>query len=299
MLLFSGLCLVSLPMTEMRAMADDDKGSSSSKENEGGKEKESEGGTGKDASVQSKARPFGLDIVGKVKVAGSDARSADFQKNIMPRVEKLIDTRLGETHSINSLEAISLDTNKLKLKTDADVRVYFAGEGAGYHNTLGFNTQGVGIKTGDPKLIFPDASSSINYLSNNKNPQRTNSEPLLPGDFVNLGKFGKNTQLDFFLIADGANGGKNVYTAHKDQNPDKIQHTVAFVVPDSPFLLISFEDLYGGGDRDYNDTMFVVDIGKANVKALSGPEPSTFALLGTCGTSLLFYRRRRTVSENN
>ncbi len=55
---------------------------------------------------------------------------------------------------------------------------------------------------------------------------RTSSEPLLPGDFVDLGTFGAGTQ------------------------PDGINHVVAFasVQLGSPYLLIGFEDLLGGGD---------------------------------------------------
>jgi hypothetical protein len=51
----------------------------------------------------------------------------------------------------------------------------------------------------------------------------------------------------------------------------------------TPYLLIGFEDLYGGGDRDYNDLMFVVDFGEENVEKLIGPEPSTLVLLALLG----------------
>ncbi|MBM3965508.1 MAG: DUF4114 domain-containing protein, partial [Planctomycetes bacterium] len=53
-----------------------------------------------------------------------------------------------------------------------------------------------------------------------------------------------------------------------DKNCDKFQHVVAFVMPDSPFILVGFEDLIGGGDRDYNDALFVVDVGIENATNL-------------------------------
>jgi hypothetical protein len=74
--------------------------------------------------------------------------------------------------------------------------------------------------------------------------------------------------------------------------------------------MIGFEDLYGGlgatgtdlatgrsnerSDRDFNDSIFVVDIGEANVKSLTGvPEPATTtALIGLGAVSLLKLRRR-------
>jgi hypothetical protein len=39
-------------------------------------------------------------------------------------------------------------------------------------------------------------------------------------------------------------------------------------MPDSPFILVGFEDLIGGGDRDYNDALFVVDVGIENATNL-------------------------------
>jgi hypothetical protein len=57
---------------------------------------------------------------------------------------------------------------------------------------------------------------------------------------------------------------------------------IAFAMEDSPYLLIGFEDLFGGGDRDFNDLLFAVDIGEQNVKNLQAlvatPEPSSIAL---------------------
>ena len=78
-------------------------------------------------------------------------------------------------------------------------------------------------------------------------------------------------------------------------NADGINHVVAFayVMANSPYLIIGFEDLVGGGDRDFNDILFAVDIGIANVKDLTAtPEP---ALALTMVTLLgLTLRRRRT-----
>ena len=240
---------------------------------------------------QSSARPFGLDIAAPVYQAGSDSASASFQDNDLPVLRDYLDDALGERETLNDVSSIALDPSKLKLNTTSDVRVYFIGEGAGYHNTLGINTDGVGTNVGNPQLVFPDASSRNSSFANGDKTMglRTNSLPLLPGDFVDVGSFGGGTQLDFFLIANGANGGSYVYTAHEDANPDGIQHTVSFAIEGSPYLLIGFEDLYGGGDRDFNDILFAVDIGAHNVAHLANPEPSTmlilFSFLGFIGWS--------------
>ena len=56
---------------------------------------------------------------------------------------------------------------------------------------------------------------------------------------------------------------------------------------DSPYLVIGVEDLYGGGDEDYNDLVFAVDIGYENIASLIAatvPLPAGgFALIGLLG----------------
>jgi hypothetical protein len=252
--------------------------------------------------IQSKARPFGLDIVGPVYAAGSDTAAANFQTETLPVMQKLLQVTLGESKAFNDLGAYSLDPTRLKLVADSLARVYFIGEGAGYRNTLGFNTLAYNATaktpaiTGDAMLIFPDASSSISSLSGGASDKgvRTVSAPLLAGDFVDLGKFSAGSILDFFLIADGASGGKNTYTASAERNPDLLQHVVAFALPDSPFLLIGFEDMLRGGDRDYNDLLFAVDIGAINVKNLvSAPEPTFWVVLLGCLAVVLWRSRKK------
>ncbi len=246
--------------------------------------------------VQSAARPFKLDIVDKVQVAGSDEASKIFQTEVLPGMLKLVDKNLGEYQKVSEklMSILAIDPSKLALTNDTAVRVYFLGEGAGYHNTLGFSTLGEGPLSKDAELIFPDASSSVSSLGGGK-ALRTTSEPLLAGDFVDLGKFGKGSILDFFLIADGASGGKNFYSTNSSLNKDGIVHAVSLAPDGSPYLIMSFEDLYGGGDRDYNDLVFAVYLGKdnnANLSALGAPEPSLAAgALLTLGA--IFGRKRR------
>lgn len=249
------------------------------------------------APVQSSARPLGLNIVAPVMAVGSDTASANFQKKVLPSVTDLVNTRLSERKSIND-SAMLLDPSKLQLQTKSDVRVYFIGEGAGYHNTLGFNAAGSGVSHGDPRLIFPDASSPVSTYDPEASGKRSAREPLLPGDFVNLGTFAGGTKLDFFLISDGANGGKNVFSTDKSQNTDHINHVVSFAyaVKESPYLIVSFEDMYGGGDRDFNDVVFAVDIGAANIAKLMGtPEPALWLTMASFVGFAVWLKRRQTL----
>lgn len=247
--------------------------------------------------VQSSERPLGLAIVGKVQLAGSDSDAANFQKNTLPTVTKLVNGSLSERVKIDD-SSMLLDPSKLKLKTDADVRVYFVGEGAGYANSLGFTTDGSG-KAGSSTaaLIFPNASSTVSTYDPASTIRRTDREPLLPGDFVDLGTVKGGGLLDFFVIANGASGGRTSFSTQTSANPDGINHVVSFayVSKDSPYLILGFEDLLGGGDRDFNDLIFAVDIGAININALTAaPEPSAvFTMTAFLGLGYVLVSRAR------
>ena len=236
--------------------------------------------SGTQSAVQATVRPQGLSIVSPVMLAGSDTPSAAFQKSVLPSITQLVNTQLSECRSFNDSAAL-LDPTRLTLTHAQDVRVYFIGEGAGYRNTLGFSFGADAQAAATRKLIFPDASSSVSTYDPASKLARTSALPLLPGDFVNLGKMAAKSTLDFFLISNGANGGNSVFTTIAARNPDRINHVVAFALPDSPYLILGFEDMLGGGDRDFNDVMIAVDIGVKNVAALTGaPEPALALVLG-------------------
>lgn len=245
--------------------------------------------------VQSAARPFNLDIIAPVQLAASDAASRTFQTDVLPGMLNLANLSLSENKNISSSNSISLDPSKMVLSADATVRVYFLSEGAGYRNSLGISTTGSGPLGKDAELIFPNASSTTGYGGSNLQ-VRTKNEPLAAGDFVNLSLYKAGTSLDFFLIADGASGGSNFFSTDKSLNRDGIVHAVSLAKDGSAYLLIGFEDLLGGGDKDYNDLLFAVEIGKVNVNNLAGlsaPEP-TLALGSVLVAGLLvgFSRRR-------
>lgn len=227
------------------------------------------------SEFQADARPFGLQPFALVYKSGTDARSLDFNTNAMPFFKQLINQQLRESANFSgSREGFKLDASRLFLRTASDrpIRVYFVHEGAGYHNSLGFSMTPAGSTTeGSRSLIFPDAS-----FNGPDSTHRNNDNPLVSGDFVEIGVGGPGIQLDFFCVANGAGkphtfGGTRIFgTWHNNiaRNADGIQHVVAFLLPDSPYVLIGFEDIHGGGDLDYNDCLFVIDIGEVNAENL-------------------------------
>jgi uncharacterized protein (TIGR03382 family) len=244
------------------------------------------------------AKNFNLDVAGDVETGGSDSRSKEFQASVLPKLNEILNSTLREGRKLDD-SVYALDPSKLVLQNDVDARVYFLGEGAGFRNTLGFNTQGGGVKSGDPEIIFPNASSEVSFLGTvPKDAKRTASNPLLPGDFVDIGKLGAGTKLDFFLIADGANGGKTVFSTDKSLNPDGINHVITFATVVQGYLILGFEDLLGGGDRDFNDVLFAIDLGTANLAALTGtPEPSTYMTMGLFLAGGVWVMRRRRATK--
>lgn len=237
--------------------------------------------------VQSTDRPFGLDVVAPVQAGGSDAESAAFMQNDLGGILDFLDQRLGERVELDD-SLYALDPSKLVLQHDADIRLTFLGEGAGYHNSFGITTSGpsdLRTNPGDAELVFADASTNGDWYDGQPTGTRSENTPVLAGDFVDVGTLSAGTMMDFFLIANGANGGTTTWWTDETANPDGLNHVVAFAPPGSSYLIIGFEDLYGGGDQDYNDLMVALEIGQANVRSLiSGNEPLlwllTAALLG-------------------
>jgi len=250
-----------------------------------------------DASpVQSAARPYNLDIIAPVEVAGSDAASLNFQTNVLPGLLATERSTIGyQTHTEANLATISSGASELTLSGDSSVRVYFLGEKAAYLNTLGFSTTGGSPLSPGAALIFPNASDPLS-LGGSGSPIRTATDPLLPGDFVNLGNFKAGTSLDFFLIAYGASGGKFFSSTNLSMNQDGLVHTVTMATDGSPYLIVSFEDQKGGGDRSFNDVYFAVDITpslSSAIVSLGAPEPSLAVGTLLTGCALLGARRRQ------
>ena len=75
------------------------------------------------------------------------------------------------------------------------------------------------------------------------------------GTQVNLGTFPAGTELIFRL--DVLSSGYSYYTGAAERNPDDEIH-VRIDSTESGAYRFGFEDLYGGGDRDYDDCVFEV-----------------------------------------
>ena len=162
--------------------------------------------------------------------------------------------------SIDTLNARKLDPTKLKLTQNYDVKIYFIDEGAGYKNQLYLDTIDASGKDG---MIFYDGSRG------------KGSKKLRRGDYVELGTIPNGATLDFQLRANGYNNDNpDVWYADIARNSDNTQHVMAFEY--QGYLILAWEDLKNGGDKDYNDIVFAVDIGSTNLASIASlPEANS------------------------
>ena len=79
-----------------------------------------------------------------------------------------------------------------------------------------------------------------------------------------VGEDGTETQIVHHIYHTAAGVENDDYAL----NPDGIAHTVGMLDTDEGTIKLGFEDLYNGGDRDFDDSVFTIDIGQSNATVL-------------------------------
>jgi hypothetical protein len=140
------------------------------------------------------------------------------------------------------------------------ITIRFEGSMAGFNSTVSVN---------GGKEIFPNHDPSTKI-----------------GDTLNLGDFTADTLIDVMLHV--ANTGNVFHTGPGTNNIDGLAHALVTVGADGR-TFVSFEDMLGGGDRDFNDHMFSL----SNVHTVAAvPEPS-MVLMMAAGLGILGFLERR------
>lgn len=197
---------------------------------------------------------------------------------------------------------------------DYDGRVIFEGETAGYRNSLGSYKVDENGQFYDVTMHFPNASliGSGGDLSAgvSESPLSLQAGDQL-GFFIVSNGYGVNggySGIDFdsgtlsFRNGDGSNAGINsdspalwhiaengteteilVHKYHTAAgvggedyglNADGLAHTVGLVNSEKGLVTLGFEDLYNGGDLDFDDSVFSIDIGSSNARVLDPNVPA-------------------------
>jgi hypothetical protein len=145
---------------------------------------------------------------------------------------------------------------------------------------------------GGDEIIVTFVSSSANYnsliLVNSGVPFFPNHSTS-PGDTFSIGSFAAGTVLDFALMVTST--GNLFHTGPAAGNPDGLAHAVVTYNAGMPGrTVVSFEDILGGGDKDYNDYIFSF----RSVTAVPEPETGVLMLAGLMAVTWLARRRKST-----
>lgn len=153
------------------------------------------------------------------------------------------------------------------------------------HAALGDMLVAVG---GRIDIRFEGSDALFNsVVSVNGSPEIFPNHTTPVGTTVDLGTFSAGTPID--VVLNVLTTGNLFHTGPGSLNPDGQPHALV-TTGENGRTFVSFEDLVGGGDRDFNDHMFSL----SNVAAVTAvPEPSTVAMLAAGLGVLGFLSRRR------
>lgn len=198
-----------------------------------------------------------------------------------------------------------IQVSTIPIVDDYPVSVVFEGETAGYRNSFGYykinndtgeiygvsmiwenaSLQGSGgsLVAGESREYLDVAEGeSLGFFIVSNGYSYNNYAAMEGGSLAFVDTDGSNATLgstDPRLVHTADDGTQTevrhhqYHTAAFDDtlglNPDGVLHTTGVLKTDAGTLTLGFEDLFNGGDRDFDDAVFTVDIGTANAQVLN------------------------------
>ncbi len=198
-----------------------------------------------------------------------------------------------------------VNVTSIAIADDYPVSVTFEGETAGYRNSFGYYK--IDTATGeitDPEIIWENASlqgsggdliqgvsnqlldvsagDQIGFFIISNGYSYNNYDALGEGSLAFVEADGSPATLQSInpkLVFNAVDGTQTEIVHHDYHtaafgetlglNPDGILHTSGVLKTDMGTVTLGFEDLYNGGDRDFDDSVFTVNLGTSNATLLN------------------------------
>lgn len=198
-----------------------------------------------------------------------------------------------------------INVSTIPIGHDYPVRVIFEGETAGYRNSFGYyKIDSETRQIYDVEIIWPNASlqgsggdliagqsdalldvqpgDNVGFFIVSNGFSYNDYSSLGEGNFAFQNADGSTATLDsqnpkLVFESEGGETTEIVYHQYHTAaygetlglNPDSLLHTAGILKTDKGTLTIGFEDLLNGGDLDFDDSVFTIDLGPANAVVLN------------------------------
>jgi hypothetical protein len=145
---------------------------------------------------------------------------------------------------------------------------------------------------GEIVITFLSKSASYSndlYLQGTSN-KILNNQTAIVGQQFSLGSFEAGAELAFKMFVNTT--GRSFYNGVASNNLDNILHAAYEVKPNNS-VIVGFEDIFKGGDRDYDDLVFSLsNVSVGQYIPTPVPEPETYVMMAA-GLLLLRAAKRR------
>lgn len=161
-----------------------------------------------------------------------------------------LDKKHGDLKSLAQPHGLEVTSDSIFVATSGEVILTFISKTAKYSNDL--------FLVGSPASIL-------------------NNQTAVSGQQFSLGSFQAGAELVFKIFVNDT--GRTFFNGIAANNADNVLHA-AYSTPLGKPVIVGFEDLYRGGDKDFDDLVFSLSnvvIGAIPVAAV--PEPETYAML--------------------
>lgn len=231
-----------------------------------------------------------------------DGHAVDFVSN-RPTFDAFLNSNTDPITEIYAPSGMDL-VDDITIPYDAYVRMYFLDEDAGFSNSLGFVENGnydLNDIANQNSLVFPQVIDITDPLG-------PPFDRIDANDYVEMGTLSAGTDLDFFVIQDGADAlpddgiTEPVFWSEASLNNDEIQHFLMteFQLGGDLYYLIAYEDLNTNTNSNNNPNSinpldYPIDFtdGQVVLQVVQVPEPSTYLILGSCLMVVMVLQRRR------